>query len=178
MSKSPTEIVQMINAGVTAAMNEAGAAVGCADLAWCLDASWSTLILSGSAVGMYSDASVPDVLKAWGRLLRLDPVTSPTVKGTRQMRTQGPGVTVTVSGVVDTPAYLADGEAWLAQAPEVAAIDAGQFAQAGEDAAAFALTDTGLYTPDGYPAEETADGGTDASTSGVDASGGAEFDEQ
>jgi hypothetical protein len=114
MSKTPTEIAQLINAGVTAAMNEAGAAVGCADLAWCLDASWSTLILSGSAVGMYSDGTVPDVLKAWGRLLRLDPVTSPTVKGTRQLKTQGKGLTVTVSGVVDTPAYLADAEEFAA----------------------------------------------------------------
>jgi hypothetical protein len=103
----PWNVAGLVNAGVTAELNAAGRKAGCDDLTWTLDASFSSLILSGSAAGMYPDSEVPAVLAGWRDLLGMT-LTDPVVAGTRQLIAQFPGLTVSVWGVIDGMKYHAE----------------------------------------------------------------------
>jgi len=103
----PWNVNGLVNAGVTAAMNEAGQSTGCNPLAWTIDASFSSLVLCGSAAGMYPDDEVPAVLAGWRDLLGMTLV-DPIVAGTRRLTAEFPAVTVAVWGVVDGMAYHAE----------------------------------------------------------------------
>jgi len=103
----PWNVNGLVNAGVTAAMNQAGTAAGCDELTWTLDASFSSLVLCGSAAGMYPDDEVPAVLAGWRDLLGMT-VVDPIVAGTRRLTAEFPGLTVAVWGVIDGMKYHAD----------------------------------------------------------------------
>jgi hypothetical protein len=103
----PWNLNGLVNAGVTAAMNDAGRAAGCSDLTWTVDASFSSLVVCGSAAAMYPEDEVPAVLAGWRDLLGLALV-DPVVAGTRQLTGEFPALTVSVWGVVDGMKYHAD----------------------------------------------------------------------
>lgn len=100
----PWNVNGLVNAGVTAAMNDAGEAAGCEPLTWTIDASFSSLVLCGSAAGMYPDDEIPAVLAGWRDLLGMT-VVDPIVPGTRRLTAEFPAVTVAVWGVIDGVKY-------------------------------------------------------------------------